>query len=49
MSRLVTNSLWFAAGLGLLLIAIGVLFTLVFGGATRRPRMGGDTVALARP
>src|SRR5262245_16083113 len=28
-SRLVTNSLWFAAGLGLLLIGLGVLFKLI--------------------
>jgi O-antigen/teichoic acid export membrane protein len=34
-ARLVTNSLWFALGLGALLIVIGILFKAEFAGATR--------------
>jgi O-antigen/teichoic acid export membrane protein len=34
-ARLVTNSLWFAFGLGVALIAVGVLFKAEFSGATR--------------
>jgi O-antigen/teichoic acid export membrane protein len=34
-ARLVTNSLWFALGLGAMLIVIGLLFKAQFSGATR--------------
>ena len=46
-SRLVTNSLWFAAGLGLLLMGIGLLLKLEFGGATRGLGLAEATVAIA--
>jgi O-antigen/teichoic acid export membrane protein len=46
-SRLVTNSLWFSAGLGVLLIGIGVLFKVGFPGATHGLGWTEAAVALA--